>query len=115
MWTVVNKKVDLGEPTSFIDHENLGCTQRQCEISTDIVDNYRNMFESQISAGGTLAKNIASTTTCPTDRPNGRGSVLKVGTPDPDVEKEQEAIEYVDHELLTNRFHVTHYGGCAVL
>ena len=27
----------------------------------------------------------------------------------------QEAIEKVDHELLTNRFHVTHYGGCAVL
>ena len=27
----------------------------------------------------------------------------------------QEAIEHVDHELLTNRFHVTHYGGCAVL
>ena len=27
----------------------------------------------------------------------------------------QEAIEYVDHDLLTNRFHVTHYGGCAVL
>ena len=27
----------------------------------------------------------------------------------------QEAIEYVDHELPTNRFHVTHYGGCAVL
>ena len=27
----------------------------------------------------------------------------------------QEAIEYVDHEPLTNRFHVTHYGGCAVL
>ena len=27
----------------------------------------------------------------------------------------QEAIEHVDHELLTNRFHVTHYGGRAVL
>ena len=27
----------------------------------------------------------------------------------------QEAIEYVDHDILTNRFHVTHYGGCAVL
>ena len=27
----------------------------------------------------------------------------------------QEAIEYVDHELLTNRFHVTHYRRCAVL
>ena len=26
----------------------------------------------------------------------------------------QEAIEYVDHELLANKFHVTHYGGCAV-
>ena len=28
----------------------LGCTQRQCEISKDIVDNYRTMFESRISA-----------------------------------------------------------------
>ena len=27
----------------------------------------------------------------------------------------QESIVYVDHELLTNRFHVTHYGGCVVL
>ena len=27
----------------------------------------------------------------------------------------QEAIEYVDHELLTNRFDVTHCGGWAVL
>ena len=26
----------------------------------------------------------------------------------------QEASECVDHELLTNRFHVTHYGGCAI-
>ena len=26
----------------------------------------------------------------------------------------QEASDYVDHELLTNRFHVTHYAGCAV-
>ena len=42
-----------GEPTSFLDHVYLGCTQRQCEISKDIVDNYRTMFESRISAGGT--------------------------------------------------------------
>ena len=27
--------------------KNLGCTQRQCEMSKDIVDNYRTMFESQ--------------------------------------------------------------------
>ena len=52
MWKVLNEEVDLGEPTSFLDHVYLGCTQRQCEISKDIVDNYRTMFESQISAGG---------------------------------------------------------------
>ena len=52
-WKGLNKEVELGEPTSFLDHEHLGCTQRQCEISKDIVDNYRAMFESRISAGGT--------------------------------------------------------------
>ena len=41
MWNVLNKEVDLGEPTSFLDHVYLGCTQRQCEINKDIVDNYR--------------------------------------------------------------------------
>ena len=53
MWKVLNKEVDLGEPTSFLDHVYLGCTQRQCEISKDIVGNYRTMFESRISAGAT--------------------------------------------------------------
>ena len=33
MWNVLNKEVDLGEPTFFLDHVYLGCTQRQCEIS----------------------------------------------------------------------------------
>ena len=50
MWKLLNKEVDLGEPTSFLDHVYLGCTQRQCQISKDIVDNYRTMFESRISA-----------------------------------------------------------------
>ena len=53
MWKLLNKEVDLGEPTSFLDHENLGCTQRQSEISKENVDNYRIMFESRISAGRT--------------------------------------------------------------
>ena len=53
MWKLLNKEVDLGEPTSFFDHVSLGCTQRQCQISKDIVDNYRTMFESRISAGAT--------------------------------------------------------------
>ena len=52
MWKVLNEEVDLGEPTSFLDHVYLGCTQRQCQISKDIVDNYRTMFESRISAEG---------------------------------------------------------------
>ena len=68
MWKVLNKEVDLGEPTSFLDHENLGCTPRQCQISKDIVDNYRTMFESRISVGsmeklpstGKLDANISS-------------------------------------------------------
>ena len=53
MWKVLNKEVDLGEPTSFLDHVFLGCTQRQCERSKDIVDNYIVMFESRIFAGRT--------------------------------------------------------------
>ena len=52
MWKVLNQEVDLGEPTSFLDHVYLGCAQRHREISKDIVDNYRTMFESRISAGG---------------------------------------------------------------
>ena len=50
-WTMFMKDVDLGEPTSFLDHVHLGCTQRDCQLSKDIVDNYRSMFESRISAG----------------------------------------------------------------
>ena len=53
MWKILNKEVDLEKPTSFLDHENLGSTQRHCEISKDVVDNYRTMFESRISAGAT--------------------------------------------------------------
>ena len=54
MWKVLN--------TSFLDHVYLDCSQRQCEISKDILDNYRTMFESRISEGTTeklaLSENI---------------------------------------------------------
>ena len=60
MWKVLNKEVDLGEPTSFLDHVYFGCTQRQCEISKNTVDNYRTMFESRISAGGNRKTSITS-------------------------------------------------------
>ena len=53
MCKVLNKEVDLGEPTIFLYHVYLGCTQRQCEISKDIVDNYRIILESRISVMAT--------------------------------------------------------------
>ena len=50
---IPNKQVELGEPTSFLDHENLECTQRHCETRKHIVDNYSTMFKSRISARAT--------------------------------------------------------------
>ena len=50
MWKILMKEVDLGVPTSFLDHVYLGCAQRECKTSKDAVDNYRNMFEARISA-----------------------------------------------------------------
>ena len=37
MWKVLMTEVDLGEPTSFLDHVSLGCTRRECETSKNIV------------------------------------------------------------------------------
>ena len=48
MWEVLNKEVDVGVPTSFVDHVYLGCNQRHCETRKHIVDKYRTMFESRI-------------------------------------------------------------------
>ena len=50
-WKIRMKDVNLGEPTSFLDHVYLGRTQRECQISKDIVDSYRSMFETRISVG----------------------------------------------------------------
>ena len=50
-WKILMKDVDLEELTSFLGHVYLGCTQRECETSKDIVDNFKNMFESRISGG----------------------------------------------------------------
>ena len=50
-WKILIKVVDLGEPPAFLDSVYLGCTQRECQISKDIVINNRNLFESRISVG----------------------------------------------------------------
>ena len=36
---ILMKVVDLGEPTSFLGHVYLGCTQRECQTSKDFVEN----------------------------------------------------------------------------
>ena len=55
------KLVDLGEPTSFLDHKKVGCTQRECKPNEDIVNQHREVFESRISAGLGWAKPHAET------------------------------------------------------
>ena len=51
MWNKLMKNVAFEDPTSFVDLVLLGCTQREC--NGIIVIQYRKMFDSRISAGGT--------------------------------------------------------------
>ena len=51
-WMKWMKLVNLGEPTSFLDHVFLGCTQRECK-SNENNEEYKKMFEPQVSAGAT--------------------------------------------------------------
>ena len=37
-WKNLMKKVELGEPSSFLDHVYLGCTQRECKPNETIID-----------------------------------------------------------------------------
>ena len=53
MWKTLMELVHLDERTSFLDHENVGCTQRECKPNEDIINQYREMFESRISATAT--------------------------------------------------------------
>ena len=47
---ILMKDVDLEEPTSFLDHVYLGCTQRECTKNHEIVTKCKDMFEASISA-----------------------------------------------------------------
>ena len=47
------KNVDLGEPTSSLDHVYSGCSQRECTPNEIIIKEYKKMFETRISAGAT--------------------------------------------------------------
>ena len=41
MWKKLMKNVNLNEPISFLDHENLGCTQRERKPNETTNDEYR--------------------------------------------------------------------------
>ena len=45
--------MDIDEPTSFLDHVYLGYTQRECKPNEAIIEQYKTMFESRISAEAT--------------------------------------------------------------
>ena len=53
IWKRLMKNVDLDEPTSFLDHVYLGCTQGECKPKETIIEQHTKMFESRISAGAT--------------------------------------------------------------
>ena len=48
MWKKLMKNVDLDEPTSFLDHVYLGCTQREGKPNEIIFEEYKKKFESRI-------------------------------------------------------------------
>ena len=52
MRKVLNKEVDLGEPPALLGHVTWDAFIDNAKLSKDIVDNFRTMFESRISAGG---------------------------------------------------------------
>ena len=53
MWKKLMKHVDIDEPTSFVDHVYLGCTQREFKPNETFIEQYTKVFESRISAGAT--------------------------------------------------------------
>ena len=50
MWKMM-QNVNIGEPTSFLDHAYLGCNQLDCKPNETIIEHYTMMFESRISFG----------------------------------------------------------------
>ena len=56
MWNKLMNDVDHDEPTSFLDHVYLGCTQRECKPTEIIIEENRKMFQRRISAGAKMTK-----------------------------------------------------------
>ena len=45
------KNVDIDETTAFLDHVYWRCTQRERKPNETIIEQYKKMFESRVSAG----------------------------------------------------------------
>ena len=82
------KNVDIEEPTSFLDHVYLGCTQRECKPNEKIIGQYNKMFESRISVGAnreitrmgkTSRKNFSVVLRHGRTCSKMRGTVLRIG------------------------------------
>ena len=43
MWKLM-KNLDIDEPTSFLDHVFLGCTQRECKPNETRIEQHKKMF-----------------------------------------------------------------------
>ena len=50
-WKKLMTLLDIDEPTSFLDHVYLGCTQRECKPNETSIEQCTKLFESRISAG----------------------------------------------------------------
>ena len=53
MWKKLMKNVDMDEPTSFHDRENLGRIERERKTNEINIDQYKEMSESRLPAGAT--------------------------------------------------------------
>ena len=106
MWKVLNKEVDLGEPTSFLDHVYLGCTQRQCEISKRCcsqlqnhvrIQNFRRRNGKTAMLGKSEYRGLM-TWSCQ----EMRGTILRVGLDDHHFKEEDEFRGRIVKSMLSN-------------
>ena len=53
MWKKLMRNVDIDQPTSFLGHVYLGCTERECKPNETIIVQKTKMLKSRNSAGAT--------------------------------------------------------------
>ena len=69
--------VDLGAPTSFLDHVYVGCTQREGKSNESNIEEDKQTFVSRISAGAN--ENSPVVIRCGRSCEKVRGKILRTG------------------------------------